>query len=348
MVSLNLENSNGAYKLSLFTAIKFLDPPPNLGRKGFLIDHDVSLISHPQELEVFLTPEVMTYIGKLESSFLQSNGLVAHSEFAGVPKLSSEKVSDLIVGWLRNLQSIILSLWHVKDHSVNFDLGFGSLRDIHGRVAVTSSPLMIQYSNSGGELHPTSWSHDELKEARRFHQEHLRSLIIENPVPELEKLAENGPLHSRLVKGAPRQLRFYYILSGARSETDLGVRIAQFIQAMEILFSTTKGELTYRLCLRIALLLEEEPDEQRRVFKIMKDAYSVRSTVVHGSPLQPKIMRALPELSADLESLVRQIGRRLMNDSSFYELFNLNDQDLEAAFADFVFERKLPDDPRDN
>ena len=50
-----------------------------------------------------------------------------------------------------------------------------------------------------------------------------------------------------------------------------------------------RGELGYRLSLRAATLLEEEPERRAELFKFMRAAYAQRSYIAHGGPSREKI-----------------------------------------------------------
>jgi hypothetical protein len=66
---------------------------------------------------------------------------------------------------------------------------------------------------------------------------------------------------------------------------DLGI-------AFEILFlndqSDDHGELTYRLRIRASRLLGDDPNERKRIFKLLGNLYSHRSTAVHSGKLSTK------------------------------------------------------------
>jgi len=55
------------------------------------------------------------------------------------------------------------------------------------------------------------------------------------------------------------------------------------ICAEAIFLRVEKGELTYKLAYRAALLLGENPVQQKDIFKFIGEAYDMRSKVVHGN-----------------------------------------------------------------
>jgi Apea-like HEPN len=63
--------------------------------------------------------------------------------------------------------------------------------------------------------------------------------------------------------------------------------------------------LTYRLSVRVANLLGRDADERKRISRDVKSFYDLRSTIVHGSRLRPKLLNRLNELDSLRETLRR-------------------------------------------
>ncbi len=82
--------------------------------------------------------------------------------------------------------------------------------------------------------------------------------------------------------------------------------------------SSSDGELSYRLSHRAAMFIEEKAEKQKVIFKFMKDAYDVRSRIVHGDALKlPKKEDgsecSLPEFSDVLEDYLRLSIKKMLN-----------------------------------
>ena len=77
--------------------------------------------------------------------------------------------------------------------------------------------------------------------------------------------------------------------------------------AFEALFLLETSELSYRLSLRTATLLGNSPQKKKLIFNFMKDAYNLRSQIVHGKT--PKIGRKRVDLKvyvSELENYLRK------------------------------------------
>ena len=68
------------------------------------------------------------------------------------------------------------------------------------------------------------------------------------------------------------------------------------------MYLVEKLELSYRLALRTATLLGESSQEKNEIFNIMRNAYNLRSQIVHGN--LPKIRKKM----VNLEDYVPKLG----------------------------------------
>jgi hypothetical protein len=59
-------------------------------------------------------------------------------------------------------------------------------------------------------------------------------------------------------------------------------RIIDLIIALEALYSSTSEDLSYKLRLRISVLLGQDDNESQFLFKFINKAYGIRSKLVHG------------------------------------------------------------------
>lgn len=89
---------------------------------------------------------------------------------------------------------------------------------------------------------------------------------------------------------------------------DLEDRLIDYWIALEALFGGGQGEISYRISLRIAVLLTEV-GQRRELFRRMKQSYEARSRVVHGSPAK----QDLQELLSETEDVLRLSLRRALD-----------------------------------
>lgn len=70
-------------------------------------------------------------------------------------------------------------------------------------------------------------------------------------------------------------------------EVDIQDKMIDYLISFEALYLPERGELTYRLCNRVATLLGKEEKEAQEIRKIMTKAYDLRSDIVHGKDIRP-------------------------------------------------------------
>ncbi|MEP6935108.1 MAG: hypothetical protein ABI988_14420 [Nitrospirota bacterium] len=91
---------------------------------------------------------------------------------------------------------------------------------------------------------------------------------------------------------------------------DLGI-------ALEVLYldSKDRGELTFRLKIRAALLLGTDEADKKRIFKLVDDLYRLRSSAVHEGKVAPDIRgRPTKEVLSEGYSIAAETARRFITD----------------------------------
>ena len=121
-----------------------------------------------------------------------------------------------------------------------------------------------------------------------------------------------------IIYGSTRKSRHFlaigirrYALAMSRPSLDDRL-IDLMISAESIFLDTNKNELTFRLSHRVALLLGSTSEEQKELFKFMKDAYGMRSKVVHGSKSYVNDPHDAEELSQTINRLSEIMRRSLL------------------------------------
>ncbi|MEW6164758.1 MAG: hypothetical protein AB1642_06825 [Pseudomonadota bacterium] len=119
----------------------------------------------------------------------------------------------------------------------------------------------------------------------------------------------------------------------AMSRPSLDDKLIDLMICAEAIFlRVDMNELTYKLAHRAALLLGETPTQQADIFKFIKEAYAMRSKVVHGNKSyarDPKDAEQLSLIIAKLSDYLRQALLKMfalaLNPQAHSELINWND-----------------------
>lgn len=93
-------------------------------------------------------------------------------------------------------------------------------------------------------------------------------------------------------------------------EKDNENKVIDFFVAFEALYLRQNLELSYRLALRTATFLGATSQEKKEIFKFMRDAYILRSQIIHGKP--PKIRKQLVKLQDYVSKLENYLRRSIV------------------------------------
>lgn len=103
--------------------------------------------------------------------------------------------------------------------------------------------------------------------------------------------------------------RFAYAADRARAEDQI---IDAMIAAESLLLRGGGGELKFRLALRGAKFLHDQPEQRRSTFRFLKNAYDVRSAIAHGSTPDPSSLKASDgSRCKNLQEFAREVQRVL-------------------------------------
>jgi len=148
--------------------------------------------------------------------------------------------------------------------------------------------------------------------------------------PAYERLSNHSGYH-RLASACFFFETFYHSHQIRNSYTTI-------VTALEALFNTEHSEVAYKVQLRCAFFLRQEPQERERVFDDIKKIYKLRSSLVHGQSVG-KAIYANPavgvEYAVQAEEYVRECLQLILN-NNYFDSFSLKDNDLAKKFDALV------------
>ena len=93
-------------------------------------------------------------------------------------------------------------------------------------------------------------------------------------------------------------------------------KIIDFMIAFEALyFPDEKAELSYRLAFRCAYFLGKDESERQKIFELLKNAYDIRSKIVHGK-LVEKDLQSKKDLPKSVKKVLNKLGLNSLEDLS--------------------------------
>ncbi len=173
---------------------------------------------------------------------------------------------------------------------------------------VILSPIMIEVNDFWG----SSSAHGFRQVLNRPHEKpcELQSKNIDEVIEILKILNAPNSQQNRRLNICIRRLGF------ANTRISYEDRLLDTTMALESLVledsgdPKERGELSFRMSLRIAKFTESKPAIQREVFEFVRSAYKLRSKVIHGDELKLEDETIVKEL----ESLAKKVTRKYLHD----------------------------------
>jgi hypothetical protein len=319
------------WKYRFLLALNLIEIQEPLGGNFAILD-DFLLSNDRCQREKLLSRQLTEGIGGLEAKALLEAPAIIQSDGETDLDLSPTDSLDFL-SQLLNWSGIFLNaLWMVKDNAVGFELGFLEVWPPGAGGRVHSNFLAETLQKADGSKGKTGFNRSELKNARKSFKELLLPLAHASKEelvrPDLSPFS--GPLITSQ-SAVPRLKRAFYFLNSARSNRDLGMKVAMYCSLFETLFSTDATEIAHKIAHRIAIFLESAPEKRADLYMRVKKAYGIRSKVVHGDELGKDVQKA-QQISVDADQIARRIVAKISSSDVLMEKFHGSKADLEDYF----------------
>lgn len=250
-----------------------------------------------------------------------------------------------------HLDDLIFFLWFIKDNCVSFSDGYGrAINKIpeglsHHFLSVTNTS---SYSTCSGEFQDSDFSESQIMNARLILNKY-KEICPPKPYksrPEYEKWKESSNIDI-ITKGSDLEINYndnnrieraIFFLREARKTYHLIHKISLYVPILECLFSTEASEATQKVSERVSFYLAKVPNERKQIFKIVRDAYNIRSKYVHGSKLDSsqRSYGYLLNIAKEVDDIVRSILVRVIMIDSDKFLGKKESKDKEKEIKEFL------------
>src|ERR1035438_7270041 len=134
--------------------------------RGDQIYKDIWLTNDSEGCRPLLSRNFATLIGKLEFEQFRLPCVVVHSKVERADIEEDVDAQALLTSYLYLIQAFLNTLWVVKDHSVNFELGFLEVESAKEPPSVSSNSIGDLKSFASGGIRTSKFTRDELRTAR--------------------------------------------------------------------------------------------------------------------------------------------------------------------------------------
>lgn len=287
----------------------------------------VNITNDPEVKAQWLTEECREAIGQIECAHLERepNFVFGEFEIDEMSELSPDAILIVVLSWI---DLLLKNAWLLKDHVMQCDAAFLRV-EMAGRTAWTKNYLASLVSFSDGYAlieRDIEMSIDEVKNWAKTAD------LVEDYLSE----ADSSPSRFMMEKGYKRSGRAMQFVVAARRAQDLAFKIANYCSAFETLFTTDATELAHKLSERVAFFLGERGENRRRVFTMVKNAYNIRSKLVHGDTLKQNQIDALSALSTECDNSLRRILWEIFHSDDLKKIFDAHNDAIEEYFATLI------------
>ncbi|MGH7869225.1 MAG: hypothetical protein ACREP9_16720 [Candidatus Dormibacteraceae bacterium] len=292
----------------------------------------LKLSTNSDRLRTFLTPEFRSSIGIIGSTSLLSAQHFVFAEFTaedinkflpahhGQPEIALMLLETVLL-WLRGF---LRASWLIKDNSMSCEGAYAIYPSSGLPVSASANCLHeLNITCDGKKFVPCPLTPAELRQLIEVHHK-VETALFQCRQEHGEALAGQG---SRIV-------RCFEFLQTARTAYSIPLRMAHYCSALEALFGTSTVELSHRLSERIAHMAGQSRKERLAVYAIAKDAYTLRSQVVHGAPLSKSFTPKVFDVCSKTDSMLRTILCRILADPQMLALLSGPSEGIDAFFLD--------------
>jgi len=300
---------------------------------GINIGPNLRLVNKSYTVSEKLTPALAIHIGTIDTNFLkQCPAVLIFDGCAALPNHDTDGSEHVfLLSLLAQASFLGFALWLHRSNAIHADEAYVQWWNANRSYASRIGGRERAYLPDGSFDVTTEYTAKEARESR--------DLIVEWDRQAGPLIFAGHPMapHSE-PHDTPRLHRFRSAVSAARCEWSRARRIALWITALESLLSSGSSELTHRLSERAAVCAATERAEHLAVYNSVKDAYRVRSAVVHGDKAPKKLYEEIPAISVAIEDIVRRSFNYVISDKALSEaLFSDESSRIDSQFLDQLF-----------
>lgn len=309
-------------KITFVTALYHVVISDNLGR-GDKLD-DVTYISNDKSVIENLVPrDAFQIIGKLEyDGIINAKSFIYSIE--DFPESATPE--SYLLDRLYTIQSFLSAAWIAFDNNINFEVGFVFYTHAN-RLFVSSNHLAVVYSSSQGNKEVTHLNRERLRQIRALYREKLNRVRYSH---------ENRTGTQLLKENSRIEVALYHIQS-ARATNDIGLKISGYCSALESLFSTSQTELAHQLSERLAFFISDSSQERLEIYKKAKQAYGIRSKVVHGASIKKEELEKVKASAYFCDSCLRKVIFKLISEEKLHNYFSGKNDTLDEYMLKLIF-----------
>ncbi|MBJ7575667.1 HEPN domain-containing protein [Luteimonas sp. MC1828] len=303
------------------TALYNITISENLSR-GDKINDTTFITNDPVTINGLLDRQHSQFLGGLEELAIRKASAVIYSH---EPASGGVTPEQHLVSKLYEVEIFLAILWLFTDHSVNDETGFYFFVNSEG-LGGTSNHLASMNTCANGEMSDLICSRTQLKRVREFYREQVTLPDFPFAKPKLSLTQETSRIQRAL----------HHTMT-ARAESDIGFKISGYCSALEALLSSSQAELSHQLAERVAFLIGDSSERRLWYYKLVKQAYVVRSKIVHGDTVRAAKLPELIRISEFCDETIRSLVMAILSSEEHEAMFSLDNTSFDAQMLSVIF-----------
>jgi hypothetical protein len=264
-------------------------------------------------------------------NLVEQAGQISIREFVNYPFFyllsegSPEDLPNITPKYHTRLNQFLNFLWFAKDNSVTIGSMFCFLPNTK---YLMQNIKLATYSNSEGNHSEILVTKKDFEIALKAFEQFTRlsneedNVLVPKAKFEERPVVTDSSYHYADYNKNTRIERALSFLTMARANSFLPLKIALCMSLLECLFTTDRQEVTHKVCERVSLYIGGSYEDKVQNYKIIKDAYDVRSGFFHGQDIDKKqdTRLQLAIHSQKVDSILRTILTKVLFDD--FAIFN--------------------------
>lgn len=310
-------------------------------RSGIEFYDGIKLTNDFEFISQLITKDLKNAIGELEFNCLTGKADCVFYSIKEV-NVNANNVDRLLCDFMANCKIFLNDLWLIKDNCADLMMGyveFPYFKPSFILTPITTTPTIHSNCLNGG--YTLADGKYETKVEYSIEELHDGINLFKNDNITRIPFHESSQLNTFHKNNFSRISLSHILTKTARVQTDLVIKVSQYSNALEALFSSESSELTHRLAERISFFLESEFTKRIELYNQVKTIYSIRSIAAHGLLINKQKLKELESISINADNLLRRLFIKIHNEKELDYLFrkrtNDNNRLMNEYFQKLIF-----------
>jgi hypothetical protein len=302
-------------------------------RKSIELIPGIILIFDLNDISNEIKYDLHNIVGVCEYEKLYESKAILYYEFEDEDILqhfhnaSNMGVLNVLLLWIDDL---LKNSWILKDNAINCNTAYLIEKTKDNYVQISDLKLRYVHSFADVTIKSIKLNEDDVTKWSKLHNR------IETYLCNQKASSYNFPL----VKNFDRFGKFMFFIKYAREARNIAHKLMNYCSALEVLFSTDSSEIVHKIAERAAFFIENEYS-MISTYRYVKQAYKIRSKLVHGSYCSINVIESSSEISIEIDRRLRFIANLILTEERIQQIFQKSNEELNEYFINLILSNHI-------